>query len=175
MKDDAAAVAVVGGSYTVSAPRLFIPADTTRYFSSLGRLKRALDVLLAGLALAIVSPLFLAISLLIKRGSPGPVLFVQERLGRDGRPFKFYKFRSMLHNSDDAIHRQFAAMFIAGDEGGCAASNSGDKVFKLKRDDVKEEKHLPQSMMPAGLAAGLTVEEFTSLIEYLVTLKSIGG
>ena len=45
----------------------------------------------------------------------------------------------------------------------------------INRADVKEEKHLPQSMMPAGLAAGLTVEEFTSLIEYLGTLKSIGG
>jgi putative heme-binding domain-containing protein len=53
--------------------------------------------------------------------------------------------------------------------------NIAGQVLKLKRDDVKEEKHLPQSMMPAGLAAGLTVEEFTSLIEYLVTLKSIGG
>jgi putative heme-binding domain-containing protein len=53
--------------------------------------------------------------------------------------------------------------------------NIAGQVFKLKRDDVKDEKHLPQSMMPAGLAAGLTVEEFTSMIEYLVTLKSIGG
>ena len=72
--------------------------------------------------------------LLISKSGPGPVLFVQERLGRDGRPFKFYKFRSMMHNSDDAIHRQFAAMFINGDEGGCAATNAGEKVFKLKRD-----------------------------------------
>jgi putative heme-binding domain-containing protein len=53
--------------------------------------------------------------------------------------------------------------------------NIAGQVFKLKRDDVKSEKHLPQSMMPAGLAAGLTVEEFTALIEYMVTLKSIGG
>lgn len=134
MKDDAAAVAVVGGSFAVGAPRLFIPADTTRYYGGQGRLKRGLDVLLAGLALAVVSPVFLLFAILIKRSSPGPVFFVQERLGRDGRPFKFYKFRSMVHNSDDAIHRQFAAMFIAGDESGCAASNSGEKVFKLKRD-----------------------------------------
>ncbi|PHX57933.1 MAG: hypothetical protein CK553_01940 [Opitutia bacterium] len=53
--------------------------------------------------------------------------------------------------------------------------NIAGQVFKLKRDDVKSEKHLPQSMMPAGLAAGLTVEEFTAMIEYMVTLKSIGG
>ncbi len=134
MKEDAAAVAVVGGSFAVGAPRLFIPADTTRYYGGQCRLKRTLDLLLAGLALLLVSPLFLLFAIIIKRSSPGPVFFVQERLGRDGRPFKFYKFRSMVHNSDDTIHRQFAAMFIAGDESGCAASNAGEKVFKLKRD-----------------------------------------
>ncbi|WP_367871146.1 c-type cytochrome [Luteolibacter sp. Populi] len=48
-------------------------------------------------------------------------------------------------------------------------------VSKIKRDDVKEETHLPQSMMPPGLAGGLTVEEFTSLIEYLSSLKATGG
>jgi putative heme-binding domain-containing protein len=53
--------------------------------------------------------------------------------------------------------------------------NIAGQVSKIKRDDVKAEKHLPQSMMPVGLAAGLTVEEFTALIEYMVTLKSIGG
>ena len=53
--------------------------------------------------------------------------------------------------------------------------NIAGQVFKLKRTDVRNERHLPQSMMPAGLAAGLTVEEFTALIEYMVTLKSIGG
>lgn len=49
------------------------------------------------------------------------------------------------------------------------------QVSKVKREDVKEEVHMPQSMMPPGLAAGLTVEEFTSLVEYLVSLKATGG
>jgi putative heme-binding domain-containing protein len=49
------------------------------------------------------------------------------------------------------------------------------QVSKVKRADVAEESHLPNSMMPPGLAAGLTVEEFTSLVEYLVSLKSTGG
>jgi hypothetical protein len=40
---------------------------------------------------------------------------------------------------------------------------------------VKSENHLPQSMMPAGLGSGLTADEFTSMIEYLVSLKAIGG
>ncbi len=49
------------------------------------------------------------------------------------------------------------------------------QVSKIKRAEVAEETHLPNSMMPPGLAAGLTVEDFTSLIEYLVSLKSTGG
>ena len=66
--------------------------------------------------------------------------------------------------------------FVTGEaDGVITLRNIAGQVFKLKRADVKEEKHLPQSMMPEGLAAGLTVEELTSLIEYLGTLKSIGG
>lgn len=134
MKEDAAAAAIVDTDYTIAAPKLYIPADTSRYYSNWAVAKRALDVLLSSIALVLASPLMLVIALLVKRSSPGPVLFEQERLGRDGRPFTFYKFRSMEHNSDDAIHRQFAAMFISGDESGCAESNGGDKVFKLKAD-----------------------------------------
>jgi len=133
MKEDAAAVAV-SGEYSVTSPRLFIPADTTRYFSLRGLFKRAFDVFAASLALLVLSPVMLVIALLVKRSSAGPVLFVQERLGRDGQPFNFYKFRSMVYNSDDAIHRQFAAMFINGDEAGCSEKNSGETVFKMKQD-----------------------------------------
>ncbi len=49
------------------------------------------------------------------------------------------------------------------------------QVTVIQRGDVKEEQHLPQSMMPAGLGNSLSVEDFTSLIEYLVSLKSVGG
>ena len=134
MKEDAAAFAVVDGDFAIASTKLFIPADTTRYFGIQGRFKRAFDVITASLMLVVVSPVMLVIALLIKKTSPGPVLFAQERLGRDGKPFKFYKFRSMEHNSDDAIHRQFVAMFIGGDEDGCADSNAGDQVFKMKVD-----------------------------------------
>ncbi len=60
-------------------------------------------------------------------------------------------------------------------DGEITLRNIAGQVTKVKRADVKAEKHLPQSMMPEGLAAGLTVEEFTSLIEYLCTLKAVGG
>ncbi len=49
------------------------------------------------------------------------------------------------------------------------------QVSKINRADVKKEQHLPQSMMPPGLGDSLSVEDFTSLIEYLVSLKAVGG
>ena len=49
------------------------------------------------------------------------------------------------------------------------------QVQKIRRDEVAEEQHLPGSMMPQGLASGLSVEEFNALIEYLVSLRSVGG
>ena len=134
MKEDAAALTVVDGDYLLSPPQFFIPADTRRYDGVLRHVKRCVDLVLALLGLIVVAPLMGVVALIIKRSSPGPILFVQDRLGRDGRPFRFYKFRSMEHNSDDAIHRQFAAMFINGDEDGCTDTNAGDKIFKLKRD-----------------------------------------
>ncbi len=134
MKEDAAAFVVVEGEYTLDASSFFIPADTTRYGGRMGMAKQVFDLVAASLILLVMSPVMLVLALIIKGTSPGPVLFVQERLGRNGCPFRFYKFRSMKHKSDDAIHRQFAAMFINGDERGCTQSNSGEKVYKLKKD-----------------------------------------
>ncbi len=57
--------------------------------------KRALDLGLSGLGLAVLSPLLGLIALAIKLTSPGPVIYRQERMGLDGRPFWMYKFRSM--------------------------------------------------------------------------------
>jgi exopolysaccharide biosynthesis polyprenyl glycosylphosphotransferase len=61
-------------------------------------LKRVLDLTVASLSLLALSPLFALIALLVRFDSPGPILFVQERVGKDGRLFSLYKFRSMhLH------------------------------------------------------------------------------
>ena len=57
--------------------------------------KRLLDFLLATVCLIIFSPLFLACYIAVKRNHDGPVIFKQERIGRFGRPFYIYKFRSM--------------------------------------------------------------------------------
>jgi exopolysaccharide biosynthesis polyprenyl glycosylphosphotransferase len=75
--------------------------------------KRALDSMLVAGGLLVLLPLFLAIALLIKLDSRGPVLFAQVRIGKNGRPFKFYKFRSMQVGSDNDEERmQTAVSFI---------------------------------------------------------------
>lgn len=69
-------------------------------------IKRTFDLVMAGSFLLILLPLFAIVALLIKRGSPGPVLFTQARIGRANQLFRIKKFRSMyVDGSDDAGHR----------------------------------------------------------------------
>lgn len=58
--------------------------------------KRAIDIIAASVALIIVSPVLLIIAFLVKLTSRGPILYTHERVGRDEKVFKFYKFRSMF-------------------------------------------------------------------------------
>ncbi len=57
--------------------------------------KRAFDILCSFLGLAVLSPVLLVVSVLVAVTSPGGVFFRQERIGKDGRPFRIFKFRSM--------------------------------------------------------------------------------
>ena len=64
-------------------------------------IKRILDVILSGCALVVLSPVMLAtaIAIVVDDPSAGPI-FSQERIGRDGKPFRFYKFRSMCEDAE---------------------------------------------------------------------------
>lgn len=70
--------------------------------------KRAMDIVIAGAVLVLVSPLMLATALAIKLDSPGPIFSRQTRVGKGNRPFAFYKFRSMYVNAD-SLHETLAA------------------------------------------------------------------
>jgi exopolysaccharide biosynthesis polyprenyl glycosylphosphotransferase len=97
-------------------------------------IKRASDLIVATLALTLLSPLWLLIALLIRLDSRGPVFYEQERVGMDGRIFLFYKFRSMQIGSDDTTHREYQRAYINGRPD----SNLGDDdrpVFKLRADE----------------------------------------
>ncbi len=63
-------------------------------------LKRGMDVVVSAIGLILTSPLMLLTALLVKLDSPGPVFYVQERMGLDARPFKILKFRSMRHDAE---------------------------------------------------------------------------
>jgi exopolysaccharide biosynthesis polyprenyl glycosylphosphotransferase len=63
--------------------------------------KRFFDIIVSGLALIVLSPLFLITAILIKFTSPGPVFFRQERSGLSGRKFILYKFRTMVANAEE--------------------------------------------------------------------------
>ena len=62
--------------------------------------KRIMDIVISALGMLLLSPLFLVIAVAVKISSPGPVFFKQVRVGRYGRHFTFYKFRSMRPNAD---------------------------------------------------------------------------
>jgi len=62
-------------------------------------LKRCFDIIVSSLILLLTAPLWLAIAILIKLDSDGPVLFRQERIGKNGVPFFIYKFRTMFTNA----------------------------------------------------------------------------
>ena len=66
-----------------------------------GNLKRLLDVFLSVFCLVLLLPVCLLLALLIKLGSKGPVIYSHERIGRFGKPFRIYKFRSMIKNAEE--------------------------------------------------------------------------
>jgi exopolysaccharide production protein ExoY len=69
-------------------------------------LKRLLDICGAAVILIVFSPVFLVVSILIKTDSPGPVFAdTPERVGKDGRLFKMYKFRSMIENAHQMLRK----------------------------------------------------------------------
>ena len=73
--------------------------------SVFGTLKRATDFLIAGIALIFLLPVLVPIGIAIRLSDGGPALFKQRRIGRDGREFLCYKFRSMVVDADVRLKR----------------------------------------------------------------------
>ena len=78
--------------------------------------KRVFDILVSAVMLLVLSPVFLVLAVAIKLDSPGPVLFKQDRLGKDGKTFKMYKFRSMC---------------VGAEKGGVYSDNKDIRVTKV--------------------------------------------
>ena len=92
--------------------------------------KRLLDIGIAGSALLVLAPLFLAAALAIRIESPGPVFFSQTRVGRDGKTFRMLKFRSMYR---DAEARRAALIGTSDREGICFKAKDDPRITRMGR------------------------------------------
>jgi exopolysaccharide biosynthesis polyprenyl glycosylphosphotransferase len=120
-----------------------------------GALKRLFDVSVAAVALLLSLPLTLAVAVAIKATSPGPVIFAQERVGRDGRRFRIYKFRTMVA---DAEARKASL----------AGQNDADgPMFKITRD--------PRVTRVGAILRKLSIDEIPQFLNVLRGHMSIVG
>jgi len=93
-------------------------------------MKRFFDILTAGLGIIFLSPIFLTIAFFIKLSSKGPILFYQTRVGKNGRSFQMYKFRSMYMSKDDDEERKKMMIEFMRKN---AEDASGQKIINAKR------------------------------------------
>jgi lipopolysaccharide/colanic/teichoic acid biosynthesis glycosyltransferase len=100
----------------------FAAVSARRWFDYENGLKRGLDILLAGLGLLATIPIWVVVIVAIKLDSPGRAVFIQERVGRHGRTFRFLKFRSMYVDAEARLAELRAHNELEG------------PVFKMRRD-----------------------------------------
>lgn len=96
--------------------------------------KRGVDIIGSIIGIFTLMPVMLITVFAIKATSPGPVIFRQTRLGKQGIPFTFYKFRSMHVGMDDQIHREYIQDFIDGHHVKINQGNEEKPLFKIKSD-----------------------------------------
>lgn len=89
--------------------------------------KRLAEFLFSIVLLIVFAPLFFLLTMAIRLDSPGPALFRQIRIGKDGKPFTFYKFRSMYNNIDRNAHAAFMTAYINGQ---VSEDASKESIFK---------------------------------------------
>jgi lipopolysaccharide/colanic/teichoic acid biosynthesis glycosyltransferase len=94
-------------------------------------LRRFVDVCVAGLLLALLVGLFAAVTVIVRASSRGPAIFRQQRVGKDGRLFTLYKFRTMRREADDSSHRAYVSRLITED---APPAGGARGLYKLQDD-----------------------------------------
>jgi exopolysaccharide biosynthesis polyprenyl glycosylphosphotransferase len=117
--------------------------------------KRVFDIVLAGMSLVILAPVLLVTAVAIKLDSSGPVIFKQQRVGRDGRLFYVFKFRTMVADAEDRL-------------AGLAHLNEADgPLFKLRED--------PRITRVGRFLRRRSIDELPQLVNVLRSEMSIVG
>ena len=101
---------------------LGVENESTRGFSFYEVIKRVIDVVCSFVGVLVLSPLFIIIAIIIKTTSKGPVFFSQKRVGKNGKEFDMYKFRSMVVNAEELKEKLAAQNEMSG------------PMFKMKDD-----------------------------------------
>jgi len=128
------------------------PAQLTPWQRSL---KRAFDLVVASLLLLVLSPILLTCALAVRLTSPGPVLFRQQRVGKDGSLFSMHKFRSMV--ADAEAHLQALQ----------AQKDTDGPIFKLHRD--------PRITPVGRILRSFSLDELPQLLDVLRGDMSLVG
>lgn len=123
-----------------------------------------MDIGVCLLTFPIALPLLALVAILIRLDTPGPVLFVQERVGRGGRLFRMYKFRTMPRDMDHSAERELMRAFVQAEKNQSAGSGPSPKPF--------EESQLTQT---GRLLRRCSVDELPQLINVLKGDMSLVG
>ena len=102
--------------------QLGLENESTKGFSFYEIIKRLIDIVCSFVGILALSPLFIVIAIIIKLTSKGPVFFSQKRVGKYGREFNMYKFRSMVVNAEELKEKLVAQNEMSG------------PMFKMKDD-----------------------------------------
>lgn len=119
------------------------------------RLKRAMDFALSVTGLLLASPILIAIAVAIKSESEGPILFKQKRVGKYGKEFHMYKFRSMLNNAEENLEKLIHK------------NETNNIMFKMKKD--------PRITNVGKLIRKFSLDELPQLINVLKGDMSLIG
>ena len=122
-------------------------------------LKRFLDLVVSGCALALLSPLFLITAILIKLEDRGPVFFKQTRVGLKGRTFSMWKFRSMIVNADSSKDKLLKQNQM-----------QGDGLFRLFK-----KKHDPRVTKIGKWIRKFSIDELPQLVNVIRGEMSLVG
>jgi lipopolysaccharide/colanic/teichoic acid biosynthesis glycosyltransferase len=142
-----------------------IPDEVTSIgYLSYKQIKRGVDIFLAAMLLLVSGPLFFLLALGIKLHSPGPVFYLQKRVGKNGRPFKMVKFRSMRVGNDSKLHQEHVQNLIRNN---IAPKDLGVDSLKLKSD--------PRVTGLGKILRKLSLDELPQLINVLRGEMSIVG
>ncbi len=119
--------------------------------------KRLMDLISASVLTVVFLPIWIIIPILIKLDSPGPIIYKHKRIGRGGKDFSMYKFRSMVHNADEILFKKNKKLL----------QEFKDGDWKLKKD--------PRITGLGKIMRSITIDEFPQLLNVLEGEMSLVG